>query len=245
MRDRRRLDVRIGRSGNVADFHRTARHAGHRERDVEQVLRVVDLGMNRNAGFLRRLAQNAARKVGVIGGHGGKDVAQRRSAAEQFRRNRLDVEFAIGSPVHVDGLDVRDCLEQRFDAVRDQVGERRLRQGLGTDRNVEQGFRSAVLLYRRGVEVGRQVDARRVHGALDVDRGDVQIGAQLELNADRRRTFLRGRGQLVEVVDVGKLIFDRLDDQPLHFLGRRAGVVRKDDDDRERRPRRIVAAANF
>ena len=67
-------------------------------------------------------------------------------------------------------------------------------------------------------------DARSVDPALHVDRRVVEVGVDLELHDDRGSAFLRGRAIAVEIVDAVDLVFDRLDDQPLHLGRRGAGI---------------------
>ncbi len=63
----------------------------------------------------------------------------------------------------------------------------------------------------------------------------IEIRAQLELNGDDRSySFLCRRAHLIEVVETVELIFDRLDDQPLHLLRRGAGIAELNHDHRER-----------
>jgi hypothetical protein len=82
VRDGRRLDVTVVGAGDVADAHRARRHSRDGKRNVQQILSVVDFGVHRNAGLLRRLAQDAAWQVGIVGGDRIEDVAQRGAAAE-------------------------------------------------------------------------------------------------------------------------------------------------------------------
>ncbi len=123
------------------------------ERNPEQVLGRVDLGVDRNARLLRPLAKDAARKISVVCCDRGEDVAQRRVGAEQAFGNRLDVEFSVASAVDVDFLNVRNRLEDRLEPVVNEIGELRRGERLRTDRKVDQWLRSAVLIDAWRIEI--------------------------------------------------------------------------------------------
>jgi len=95
----------------------------------------------------------------------------------------------------------------------------------------------------RRIEVVRHEAAGRVDAPLHVDRCQIEIRVDLELNDDRSNAFLSARRHLVEVVDAVELVFDRLNDQALHLIRRGPGVVRLHDDHGKIGPRRVGTTA--
>ncbi len=78
----------------------------------------------------------------------------------------------------------------------------------------------------------RQVGLSNVHKALNVEEGLFHIRAVVELQAHYREAVLRRAPYIVQVLDVGHLLFDGFGDIHLHLLG---GESRHHSDDTDHR----------
>ena len=236
-RDRPHCDVAVVGIGDVADLQRfdgVLQHAKRRERNAQQIVRLLDVIVDRDAALSGRLRHDAARHVEVVDRDGVEDVFERGVRAVELDGIGFDVELASGRPVDVHRLDVGYLLDQWRNLAIDEVCDLRLREARRADGNVQQRRLGLSRLRHDGrVEVGGHVDPRDIHAPLHVYCSQIEIRAHLELHDDDRRAFLGICRQLVEMVDAGHLVFDRLDDHALHVLGRGSRIAGIDRDDRE------------
>jgi hypothetical protein len=177
------------------DLTGVLQHAERRQRNSQQIVRLLDVIVDRDAALSRRLRHDAARHVEVVDRDGVEDVFEGGVGAVEFDRIGLDVELASRRTVDVHRLNIGYLLDQRRNLAINQVCDLRLREARRADGHVqERRLGLSSLRHDRRVEVGGHVDPRDVHAPLHVDCSQIEIRAHLELHDDDRRAFLGIRG---------------------------------------------------
>ncbi len=127
MGDASHFDVAIVRVRYIADPQVLVGGVGHHERNAEQIARVVDVGMNRHGGFLRRLRHQSAGNVQVVICYGTEDIGERRVRSQQTLWAGFNVEFTACGSVDVHRLHVRNGCDLRLDLIVYQIRDLGLR----------------------------------------------------------------------------------------------------------------------
>ena len=163
------------------------------------------------------------------------DILQRQALGDEFRRVDLDPDgrFLLAADDDLgDAGDLADLLgELGVDGIahggqRQRVRRRRQQQ----DRRVR---RIDLAIGRRRGEVFRQLAAGGVDRGLHVVGGGVDRAVEVELDRDRGRPEIAGRGHLRDAGDLRKLALQRLRDRRGHGFRAAAGQGGGDLDGRE------------
>ena len=155
--------------------------------------------------------------------------------SQGFEPARIEIHLNLAheAAVHLDAGDAVHLLQQRLHLVLDQqprlVGGERGRHGIrrhGQRGHVE--ARDGRVFYFL-----RQPEANGGHFLSNLGRGALRIETELEFDADAGEPLTGVRLDPLHAFDAGHRVLDRLGDERLDFLGRRAGIDRGDVDERE------------
>ncbi len=196
-----------------------------------------DGGVQLLAGDRGHGAELAGRDLGVLGLDGVDHVDGGQLVVVQLGRVQPDAHGVLGAeelqfahPLHPadDVLDVGDHVVGQGVAVHGAV----FRDQTDDQQEVAGGFDHLDALALHGLGQERHGQLQLV---LDLDLGDVRVGAGLEGQADGDRAGrVAGGGHVDQVVDAVQLLLDDLGDRVLHGLGRGARIDRADADLRRR-----------
>ncbi len=190
-----------------------------------------------NSPFVRSDHVFAARRDGaarhVEVGRGERLADSGNGQLQRFEPARIEVhlDLAHEPAVHLDAGDAVHLLQQRLHLVLDQqprlVGGERGRHGIRRDRQCRDvEARDGRVLYFL-----RQPEPDGGHFFPHLGRRALRIEAELEFDADAREALTGVRLDALHALDAGHRVFDRLGDERLDFLGRRAGIDRGDVDE--------------
>ncbi len=192
-----------------------------------------DGGVKRRAGQGRRAAQLSCRDLGVLGPDGGDDVGGRQGVAVQLVGVEPDAHGVLGAE-ELGVAHAWDAAQGVLEVGGDEVGEVGIAVaavfGIETHHHQEIAggldHRQALLLDLLG-----QKGEGRLQLVLDLDLGDVDVGAGLEGYGDRGRArAVASRGHVEQAVDPLHLLLDDLGDAVFDGLGRGAGIDGLDGD---------------
>ena len=163
------------------------------------------------------------------------DDADRQPERFEPARIEIDLDLADLAAVDFDRRDAVDLLEQRLEVVLDHAAAScptALRRTTAKRHDRQRGDVEAD--DRRVLDFFGQPAADGGHFLADLGRRRPADRSRAAARGRRRRSRLgRGRLDALHAVDAGDGILDRLRDERLDFLRRRAGIDRRDVDERE------------
>ncbi|MET3788811.1 hypothetical protein ABIC24_006438 [Methylobacterium radiotolerans] len=174
-------------------------------------------------------------RVGVGRGERGADALEADAVVEQGRGIELDPHGRQGRAADIDVADARQLRQLLLHHGGGGIVDLAAGQGLrGHAEDDDRRVGGVELPVGRVLpERGRQVGAGRVDGGLDVAGRAVDVAVQAEQQHDPGRAEgVRGR-HLVDVRDGAEPPFERRRHRGGHGVGRGAGHLRLDEDDRE------------
>ncbi len=184
-------------------------------------------GLARDAqGHLgRALVEPAQGRVHVLGGEPGDDLVHAQAQGLDAGGVDVDPHLALGVAHQLHLAHARDVLEPALDLAVGERGQVPRREGLGADRQRDDGHGVEVeLLDDRLLDALGQLVADGVDLGPGLLGGLVDLDLQLELHHDAGEPLARGGVDVLHARDGVDRLLDALGDLPLHGLrARRRG----------------------
>ena len=257
LRARRRADSTVDclmRPSPIARSARRARHVAHEFRtnfdardvaeaheitagvfqdDLRELRRRLQIGFRQHREFAVAALDAAGRHLDVLFGQRVFDVGRRQDVRGETRAIEPDAHRIAA---FADDQQLRDAgqhFEPVFDDAIGVVGQLHFVVAIGVDRHVDDRRRIRFdLRDDRIVDFLRQETARARHAVAHVVRRGVGIAAAAEAHRYLRLLGAADRTDVVDALDAGDAVFERLRDLRFDDLGVRAEIVRRDRDDR-------------
>jgi hypothetical protein len=168
----------------------------------------------------------AAGDLDVLAADRADDVARDDTLLGELAGVEPDADVAVEVSVELDLTDALDRLQLLLHLVAGDVGEQLARERPGdADREDRRVVRVRFRDGRRG-HVLRQLALGLRDARLDVLKGEIDVTRDVEAGRDAGGALSRGRRELLDALDLGDRLLERLEDLALH--GARRGARPRD-----------------